>query len=99
MGSAELESNRLYFLVPEGSERCQETYENFWRVGESKGLLPPKRKKEGNDGGMALGQASVLETAEVRRSPWTPTLQTIEEITSPSLNGHAQESFPAVKVS
>ncbi|KAG1338188.1 putative Metabotropic glutamate receptor 5 [Cocos nucifera] len=99
MGSVELESNRLYFLVPEGSEKCRETYEKFWRVGESKGLLPPRRTKEGNDGGMTLGRALVLERSEViKRSSWTPTLKTIEEITTPSLNSHAQESFPAVKV-
>lgn len=85
-GSVKLESNRLYFLVPEGSERCRETYEKFWRAGESMGLLPPRRRKEGYDREITLGQALVLEPSESKRSScsWAPALKTVEEIISPS---------------
>ncbi|XXG42870.1 hypothetical protein AAC387_Pa01g3041 [Persea americana] len=38
--SDELDSSRLYFLIPEKLVRCNYTYEKFVRMAESKGLIP-----------------------------------------------------------
>lgn len=38
--SDELDSSRLYFLIPEKLVRCNYTYEKFVRLAESKGLIP-----------------------------------------------------------
>lgn len=78
-GSAELESNRLYFLLPEDKARSRAAFEKFWRVGESKGLVPPRTKGSFGDGQCR----SFGGSAEFRRLAWTPQLRTIPEILSP----------------
>ncbi|KAK1311602.1 hypothetical protein QJS10_CPA07g01357 [Acorus calamus] len=90
--SAELDPAQLYFLMPEDSGGLAESFEEFRRVAESKGLVPsrvkPRHEPEGTtiNGQVIVGQFFLFEGSELRRSPWRPKLQTIPEVVPPSIS-------------
>ncbi|KAK1264440.1 hypothetical protein QJS04_geneDACA016968 [Acorus gramineus] len=90
--SAELDLAQLYFLMPEGSAGLTESFEEFRRVAESKGLVParvrPRHEPEGTtiNGQVIVGQFFLFEGSELRHSPWRPKLQTIPEVVPPSIS-------------
>ena len=84
-GSAELESHRLYFLVPEERARSRAAFEKFWKVGESKGLVPRRSSSKGSNTEDSDAKSSVMSSMEFRKLAWTPQLRTIPETLSPEM--------------
>ncbi|KAM0950575.1 hypothetical protein DsansV1_C04g0042921 [Dioscorea sansibarensis] len=79
--SSELESKRLYFMVPETVATSPEMYE---KMCVAKGLVQMKRDVHGSSSGGSNDGNEGDNVCEFRRScSWTPQLKTIPEITSP----------------
>lgn len=102
--SVELDSNRLYFLIPEELATCNSTYLEFWRIAESRGFIPKSCTPEANqrtasnystiNGQVVLGQFFLFEASKLNKSPWKPGLQTIPEISPPHSNVYLMDSSP-----
>lgn len=108
-GAAELDSKRLYFLMPADRVLCQDTFDKFWSTGESKGLLPARKKAaaaaaaaaaagagEGK-GEEPLLPAGLFDASGKRWVQWKPKLKTIEEIASPALSNFSKSRSPEIK--
>lgn len=84
--SSELESKRLYFMVPETVSTSPEMYEKMWKMCLAKELVQVKRDVNGssNSGSNDDNDQGHDNVCEFRKScSWTPQLKTIPEITSP----------------
>ncbi|KAG6484964.1 hypothetical protein ZIOFF_053489 [Zingiber officinale] len=107
-GTAELDSKRLYFLMPADRVLCQDTFDKFWSTGESKLLLPARKKAAAAAAASGVGEgkaeepmvpAGLPEASEKRwvQMQWRPKLKTIEEIASPALSDFSKSRSPEIK--